>query len=148
MSPTLPQPPFPPGPFEPSADTGRPNYAALPAEYRAEMQAYIEDGCRPSPLMEAICSGDLWAAFDLSGPIPEHPSPHIVSLIGWVAGQCPIKSFGNVGAVQGWITAGGLNGRARLIRRQIAQASAYKAAAAQNQSAFRAALSVITGGRA
>ncbi len=125
-----------------------PNYISLPAEHRLEMRAYVEDGKAPGPLMECILMGDLFGAYRLSGVTPEEPSKQLLSLIGWVDGQMPCKSFGNVGAVVAWTQSGGLNGKAREIRSQINRANAYKAAQRNNRSAIRAALAVITGGRA
>ena len=145
---TTPQPTYPPGPFERSADALQPHYATLPAEHQAEMRAYVEDGKRPGPLMEAVCSGDLWAAFNVSGVVPEAPSAQLLNLIGWVAGQMPVKSFGNVSTVEAWVATGGLNGRARHVRRQIEEADAYKAAQRQNSRAFAAVMNLISGGRA
>ena len=132
----------------PSPHHPPPNYISLPAEHRLEMRAYVEDGTPPGPLMECILIGDLFGAFKLSGVTPEEPSQQLLSLIGWVDGQMPAKSFGNVGAVVDWTASGGLNGKARKIRSDIALANAYKAAERSNRNAFRAALAVITGGRA
>jgi hypothetical protein len=50
-------------------------------------------------------------------------------VVGWVYGQCPVKAYGNVSAVEVWIAAGGLSGLSGLEakrRQQERDAQIYR----------------------
>ena len=126
-------------------------YGTLPARYREQMQAYIERGVRPAAFIQAVLDGDLFGAYNLAGPLPESGAADMMTVIGWVDGQCPVKAFGTVGAVERWIKYRGLLGMERERRQQEAQA--YKDRVAdiggpQNIGPVRAFMAVISGRKA
>ena len=125
-------------------------YQSLPEQYRAEMRAYIERGERPGPFVQAVLDGNLYTAFNLSGHLPEEPHSDLAIVTGWVCGQCPLKAYGNVSAVEAWITAHGLNGLEAKRRQHERNAQDYRdrmldLGGAQNVKSFMGFLSSITG---
>ncbi len=132
--------------FDPSSI----QWHTLPEEYQAEMKAYVMDGERPSPFISRVLDGDLFGAFELSGAVPECPGPHMLRVVGWVNGQLPEDSFGNIYTVEKWITQRGMKGKDAKRREQARKAQEYKdrmldAGGAQNVSAFMKVRALVTG---
>lgn len=125
-------------------------YQTLPAKYREEMRAYIERGVRPGPFIQRVLDGDLYGAYQLSGPLPETPSNDLTTVTGWVFGQCPIKAFGTIGAVESWIALRGLQGADIKRRQQERDAQDYRdrmldAGGADNVRAFMGVIQGVFG---
>lgn len=127
-------------------------YDTLPAKYREEMRAYIERGERPGSFIQAVLDGNLYNAFNLSGHLPEEPHSDLAHVTGWVCGQCPVKAFGTISAVEGWISDRGLRGLEAKRRKQERDATIYKdrmldIGGAENVKSFLGFIGAITGRR-
>jgi hypothetical protein len=125
-------------------------YQTLPEKYRQDMKDYIERGVRPSPFLQRVLDGDLFAAYQLSGDLPETPSQDLITVTGWVDGQCPKEAFGTIGAVECWIRDKGLAGKDAKRRADERFAQVYKdrmldAGGADNVLAFMGLTSIVTG---
>jgi hypothetical protein len=125
----------------------------LPEQYEDEMRAYIMIGARPSPFIQRVLDGDLFNAYELSGPLPETPSQDLITVTGWVNGQCPKEAFGSIGAVECWIRGKGLAGMDAKRRADERTAQDYKdrmldAGGAQNVRAFMKVRALVTGSAA
>jgi len=128
-------------------------YGTLPEQYRDQMRAYIERGERPGSFIQHVLDGDLFGAFNLSGNLPEEPGSDLITVTGWVSGQCPVKAYGNIGAVEVWIASRGLTGLEAKRRQQEREAQEYKdwvqdIGGAQNASTFSSVIQGLFGRKA
>ena len=92
---------------------GRYMFDMVPARFRDELRAYIENGVRPGQFLVGVLDNDLRTAYECSDP--QHLRGHsdlwreMGALLVWLKEMAPVESYGAPGKVELWIAKGGLS---------------------------------------
>lgn len=90
------------------------SYTNLPAAFRAEAEAYVNNGKRPGALLMAVLDDSLFAMLEAAPYGMDAAQRHgpICSLAVWAKLEAPAVSRGSVDITTRWMQSGGLRGRA------------------------------------
>jgi hypothetical protein len=89
-------------------------YDLLPARFREELKAYIEEGKRPGQFITAVLDNDLKGAYELIDPAGRLGHAELwremTALMHWLREVAPLGCAGGPTRVEMWIKKGGRSG--------------------------------------
>lgn len=74
----------------------------IPKAIKYQIDQYIEAGVTPSSFLYAILTNDLMVAIQKADDINKL---HIPDIVAYLRNYLPVGSYGNIGAVLGWLQA-------------------------------------------